>query len=81
MGHVLLCLVDRQTTEAPMSIATDDDKPRKVPIHEIGQDLGPLSLEEIDRRIEALKLEIERLAATRASKQASKAAADLFFKT
>lgn len=63
-----------------MGTAMDDDKPRKAPVHEIGQDLSPLSLEEINRRIELLKAEIERLAATRASKQASKAAADLFFK-
>jgi uncharacterized small protein (DUF1192 family) len=69
-----------RTGDAPMNISMDDDKPRKVPVHEIGQDLGPLSLEEIDRRIENLKSEIERLSATRASKQASKAAADLFFK-
>jgi uncharacterized small protein (DUF1192 family) len=63
-----------------MSSAMDDDRPRKLPVHEIGQDLTPLSLEEIDRRIEVLKAEIDRLAASRASKQASKAAADLFFK-
>ncbi|MGL4438144.1 MAG: DUF1192 domain-containing protein [Bosea sp. (in: a-proteobacteria)] len=64
-----------------MSMTIDDDKPRKVSVHEIGQDLGALSLEDIDRRIEALKAEIERLIATRASKQASKSAADLFFKS
>lgn len=61
-------------------MTTEDDRPRRAQVHEIGQDLTPLSLEEIDRRIEVLKAEIERLAASRASKQASKAAADLFFK-
>jgi uncharacterized small protein (DUF1192 family) len=58
----------------------DDDRPRKTHAHEIGQDLSPLSIEEIDRRITALHAEIERLQAARAGKQASKAAADLFFK-
>jgi uncharacterized small protein (DUF1192 family) len=37
-------------------------------------------IDEIDRRIAALHGEIERLQAVRAGKQASKAAADLFFK-
>ncbi len=63
-----------------MTEFADDDRPRKLGLHQIGQDLSPLSLEEIDRRIQILKDEIERLMATRASKQASKAAADLFFK-
>ncbi|MFY8039301.1 MAG: DUF1192 domain-containing protein [Bosea sp. (in: a-proteobacteria)] len=58
----------------------DDDRPRKANAHEIGQDLSPLSIDEIDRRIAALHGEIERLQAVRAGKQASKAAADLFFK-
>lgn len=63
-----------------MSGAMDDERPRKLPVHEIGQDLTPLSIEEIDRRIDVLTSEIERLVASRSSKQASKAAADLFFK-
>ena len=58
----------------------DDDRPRRANAHEIGQDLSPLSIDEIDRRIAALHGEIERLQAVRAGKQASKAAADLFFK-
>jgi len=60
--------------------SSDDDRPRKTHAHEIGQDLSPLSIEEIDRRIAALHAEIERLQAARTGKQASKAAADLFFK-
>jgi uncharacterized small protein (DUF1192 family) len=63
-----------------MSVSGDDDRPRPVRTHEIGQDLTPLSLEDIDRRIEMLKDEIARLVEARAGKQASKAAADLFFK-
>jgi uncharacterized small protein (DUF1192 family) len=64
----------------PMSVFGDDDRPRPARVHEIGQDLAPLSLEELDRRIEMLKAEIARLVEARAGKQASKAAADLFFK-
>jgi uncharacterized small protein (DUF1192 family) len=63
-----------------MTLFGDDDKPRKAPVHEIGQDLGPLALEEIDRRIAALQAEIERLAEARKGKEASRAAADQFFK-
>ncbi len=58
----------------------DDDKPRKPALHEIGQDLSQLSIEEIGRRIEALSAEIERLTEARSRKQASKNAADAFFK-
>lgn len=63
-----------------MAAIGDEDRPRKKVTHELGQELAELSLEEIDLRIELLKSEIERLAAARAAKQASKAAADLFFK-
>ncbi|MCX7323854.1 MAG: DUF1192 domain-containing protein [Hyphomicrobiales bacterium] len=63
-----------------MAIFGDDDKPAKQAAHEIGQDLSQLSLEEIDRRVALLRAEIERLDAARRTKQASRAAADLFFK-
>ena len=58
----------------------DDDKPRKKISHEIGQDLSMLSLAEIDERIAALKTEIDRLIETRARKDASRSAADAFFR-
>jgi uncharacterized small protein (DUF1192 family) len=58
----------------------EEDRPRPKTAHEIGQDLTLLSLEEIDRRIALLKEEILRLEASRAGKQASRAAADSFFK-
>lgn len=62
----------------------DDDifgaPPRPKTVHEIGQILDALSVDELDERIVLLRAEIERLEAAKAAKQASKAAADLFFK-
>lgn len=63
-----------------MSIFTDDDRPKPKSVHEIGQDLSTLSLAEIDERIAALRAEIERLDETRARKDASRSAADAFFR-
>lgn len=61
-------------------MAQDDDAPRPRPAHELGQSLDLLSVAEIDERIEALRAEIARLEAARASKQAAGAAAEAFFK-
>lgn len=63
-----------------MSIFPEDDRPKPKSAHEIGHDLSALSLAEIDERIAALKAEIERLAAARAHKDASRSAADAFFR-
>ncbi len=63
-----------------MSIFPDDDRPKPKTVHEIGQDLSMLSLAEIDDRIAALRAEIERLAEIRARKDASRSAADAFFR-
>ena len=63
-----------------MPAIDDDDRPKKKIAHEIGQDLSLLSITEINERIELLKAEIARLEANRASKQATKSAADQFFK-
>jgi len=63
-----------------MSIFTDDDRPKPKSVHEIGQDLSTLSLAEIDERIAALRAEIARLDETRARKDASRSAADAFFR-
>ena len=60
--------------------AEDDDKPRKKITHEIGQDLTLLSVGELTERVTLLKEEIARIEANMATKQASKSAADLFFK-
>jgi uncharacterized small protein (DUF1192 family) len=61
--------------------AEDDDKPRKKIIHEIGQDLYLLSVEELTERIALLNSEIERLKEAMVKKQSSKDAASSFFKS
>ena len=58
----------------------DDDRPKKKPSHEIGQDLSLLSVAELDERVALLEAEIARLNADRAAKLASKSAADAVFK-
>jgi uncharacterized small protein (DUF1192 family) len=67
-------------TEAAMPAIDEDDRPKKKIVHEIGQDLTLLSVGELGERVALLKEEIARLEANMASKQASKSAADLFFK-
>ena len=59
----------------------DDDRPRKKISHEIGQDLSLLSVAELDERIVLLASEIERLKAAVAKRNASKNAANSFFKS
>jgi uncharacterized small protein (DUF1192 family) len=59
----------------------EDDKPRKKPVHEMGQDLSNLSVFELRDRIEALKFEIARLEAAAAAKDSARNAADTFFKS
>jgi uncharacterized small protein (DUF1192 family) len=61
--------------------AEDDERPKKKTPHEIGQDLSLLSVDELDARMDVLMAEIERLRAARTMKQATRAAADRFFKT
>ena len=58
----------------------DDDRPKKKIVHEIGQDLALLSVDELQERIALLKDEIARLEASIAGKQASRGVADTFFK-
>ncbi len=58
-----------------------EERPRAKPaIHEIGQDLSALSIDELQERIEALRAEIERLDAARRAKAASRLAAAQAFK-
>jgi len=61
-------------------MAMDDELPKKKPVHEIGQDLSLLSVEELAERIAALRAEIARLEASMAAKRASRTSADQFFK-
>ena len=63
-----------------MPIIDDDDKPKKKVVHEIGQDLSLLSVEELAARVQLMHDEISRLEADIASKRASRSAADQFFK-
>jgi uncharacterized small protein (DUF1192 family) len=63
-----------------MPAPEDDDRPKRKIAHEIGQDLALLSVEELGERIALLRDEIARLDEARAKKQASRSAADLFFK-
>jgi uncharacterized small protein (DUF1192 family) len=58
-----------------------DERPaRSKTVHEIGQDLAALSVDELDARVVLLKAEIERLNAEKQRKEAVKSAAADFFK-
>ncbi|TVR07798.1 MAG: DUF1192 domain-containing protein [Salinarimonadaceae bacterium] len=60
---------------------TLEETPRKPDLlHEVGRDLATLSVDEINERIAVLLGEIERLREARTKKEASKSAADAFFK-
>lgn len=63
-----------------MAAIDDDDRPKKKIAHEIGQDLTLLSVEELAVRVQLLREEIARLDADSVKKQASRSAADQFFK-
>ena len=63
-----------------MAAIDDDDKPKKKIVHEVGQDLTLLSVEELAGRVQILRDEIGRLEADMAKKRASRSAADQFFK-
>jgi uncharacterized small protein (DUF1192 family) len=63
-----------------MPIIDDDDRPKKKVVHEIGQDLTLLSVAELNERIGLLREEIARLEADITRKQATRSAADQFFR-
>lgn len=63
-----------------MAVIDDDDRPKKKVVHEIGQELTLLSVEELAARIGLMREEIARLEADMAKKRASRSAADQFFK-
>jgi uncharacterized small protein (DUF1192 family) len=58
----------------------DEDPARPKKVHELGEDLSLLSVAELRERVEALKAEIGRLEAAIGSKEATRSAADNFFK-
>lgn len=58
----------------------DEFAARKKISHEIGQDLSPLSIAEIDNRVATLQAEIERLREARIRKLSTQAAADALFR-
>ena len=63
-----------------MAAVDEDDRPKKKLVHEIGQDLALLSVEEINDRILLLNDEVARLQDALAKKRASRSVADQFFK-
>jgi len=63
-----------------MPTIEDEDRPKKKIVHEIGQELALLSVKELDERIAVLNEEIARLEADKVKKQATRSAADQFFK-
>lgn len=58
-----------------------DDLPRPKPKPTVGEPLDTVSLQELQERIVAFEAEITRIRAEIARKQASKAAADAFFRS
>lgn len=63
-------------------MAGHDDEPAvRKPVHEIGQDLSTLSVDELGERIALLSAEIARLEAAKSKKAASRDVANSIFKT
>ena len=57
-----------------------DDRPAPKPKHLVGEPLDTLSVEELKLRIELVREEIARLEGALGAKEASRNAADAFFK-
>lgn len=58
----------------------DEEPPKKKKVHEIGEDLATLSVDELEERIAPLKAEILRLEEAIGLKRASADVAQSFFK-
>lgn len=58
-----------------------EDLPRKPAGVTLGENLDLLSVAELEQRVAALETEIQRVKAMIATKQASKSAADAFFRS
>jgi uncharacterized small protein (DUF1192 family) len=63
-----------------MAAFDEDDRPKRKTVHDIGQDLSQLSVEELTDRIALLNDEVARVQAALEKKRASRSAADQFFK-
>lgn len=62
-------------------MALFDEEPAAKPrIHEIGQDLSLLSIDELKQRIGQMRVEIERLEAEIAAKDVTRTAAEALFR-
>lgn len=61
-------------------MAEDDDRPKKKPVHAIGEELSTLSIAELGERIALLNEEIKRLEAAVKDKSSSRDTAQSFFK-
>lgn len=58
----------------------EEDLPRRRRVHEIGQDLSAISVDELRERVVQLRDEIARIEAEIASKGATRTAADAIFR-
>jgi uncharacterized small protein (DUF1192 family) len=58
----------------------DEEPPKRKTELVIGEDLGRLSIDELQERIATLKAEIARVEEARVHKRASQGAAEAFFK-
>ena len=59
----------------------DDGRPPNKVVHDVGQDLSVLSVEELMERVALLRAEIARIEAAMTMKRATRDAADRFFKS
>jgi uncharacterized small protein (DUF1192 family) len=64
-----------------MMARDDDDRPKQATLHDIGQDLSLLSVDELTARIDLLTSEIARLQVAIDKKRASRDAAASIFKS
>ena len=58
-----------------------EDRPRPKPVLTVGEPLDAISVAELQERVQVLEAEIKRLKDEITRKEASKAAADAFFKS
>ncbi len=74
--------VKRELPVGDWDMNSDDETGTKKPLlHEIGQDLSMISVDELGQRIELLRAEIVRLEEEAAEKSKSRTAADALFKS